>query len=72
MRKTGFIIAVAILAFSVTAGAQTLEELAEIVRRAASSEGQINKEREAEFLATKGLWKPASKMTPSSVPPWLP
>lgn len=50
MRKTGFIIAVAILAFSVTAGAQTLDELAEIVRRAASSEGQINKEREAEFL----------------------
>ena len=32
------------------AAAQTLDELAEIVRRAATSEGQINKEREAQFL----------------------
>ena len=38
------------LAFGVTAGAQTLDELAEIVRQAANSEGQINQEREAQFL----------------------
>jgi biopolymer transport protein ExbB len=35
------------------AAAQTLDELAEIVRRAASSENQINQEREAEFLAAR-------------------
>ena len=50
MKKSGIIIAVALLTFSVAAGAQTLDELAEIVRRAASSEGQINQERETEFL----------------------
>jgi len=50
MRKIGIIISVVMLAFSVTAVAQTLDELAEIVRRAASSEGQINQEREAQFL----------------------
>ncbi|MBT8071234.1 MAG: hypothetical protein HKP21_12760 [Xanthomonadales bacterium] len=43
-------VAVALLVCSVTAGAQTLDELAEIVRQAASSEGQINEEREAQFL----------------------
>lgn len=43
-------VAVALLMCSVTAGAQTLDELAEIVRQAASSEGQINEEREAQFL----------------------
>jgi biopolymer transport protein ExbB len=47
--KTVFV-AVALLMCSVTAGAQTLDELAEIVRQAASSEGQINAEREAQFL----------------------
>jgi biopolymer transport protein ExbB len=35
------------------APAQTLDELAEIVRRAASSENQINQQREAEFLAAR-------------------
>ena len=50
MRKLSSIIAVAMLTFSVGAPAQSLEELADIVRRAASSEGQINQEREAEFL----------------------
>src|SRR5210317_560322 len=43
------LIAVA-MAFSASAGAQTLEELAEIVRQAANTEGQINQEREARFL----------------------
>jgi biopolymer transport protein ExbB len=44
---------VALLTFSVAAGAQTLDELAEIVRRAASSEGQINQLREAQFLSDR-------------------
>ena len=44
------LVAVALLMCSITAGAQTLDELAEIVRQAASAEGQINKEREAQFL----------------------
>lgn len=39
-----------LLTVSANAMAQTLDELAEIVRRAASEEAQINKEREAEFL----------------------
>ena len=38
------------VALSGSAFGQTLEELAEIVRRAASEEAQINEEREAEFL----------------------
>lgn len=39
-----------VLAFPALAGAQTLDELAEIVRRSAETEGQINQQREAEFL----------------------
>lgn len=50
MRKLSFILAALMLMVSAGASAQTLEELAEIVRNAASSEGQINKEREAQFL----------------------
>lgn len=50
MKKLSLIIGFAMLTFSVVANAQTLDELAEIVRQAASSEGQINKEREAQFL----------------------
>ena len=50
MKNFKIIISVAMLMISANVSAQTLEELAEIVRRAASSEGQINEEREAEFL----------------------
>ncbi len=53
MKKFSTIISIALLTFSVAAGAQTLDELAEIVRRAASSEGQINQQREAEFLSER-------------------
>ena len=53
MKKISIMIAAALLAFSVTAGAQTLDELAEIVRQAANSEGKINKDREAQFLAER-------------------
>lgn len=50
MKKSIMMIAVVMLAFSGNGVAQTLEELAEIVRQAASSESQINQEREARFL----------------------
>ena len=50
MKYLTTVLAAAMLTVSVTSGAQTLDELAEIVRRAADSEGQINQEREAEFL----------------------
>ena len=50
MKKLNIIVAVAMLGFSVNTFAQTLDELAEIVSRAANSEGKINKEREAQFL----------------------
>ncbi len=53
MKNLKIIISVAFLMISANVSAQTLEELAEIVRRAASSEGQINKEREAEFLSER-------------------
>ena len=53
MKKLNIFISFAMLTFSVAVGAQTLDELAEIVRRAASSEGQINQEREAEFLSER-------------------
>lgn len=39
-----------LLLFSISTGAQTLDDLARQVREAASSEAQINQEREAEFL----------------------
>jgi biopolymer transport protein ExbB len=50
MKKLSSMLVIVLLAFSATAGAQTLEELAEIVRRAASAESQINQEREAQFV----------------------
>lgn len=53
MKKSNIIIAAAMLIFSVAVSAQTLDELAEIVRRAASSEGQINQQREDQFLSER-------------------
>ncbi len=53
MKVTSIAIAVATLLTTGLAGAQTLDELAEIVRRAASTEGQINEEREAQFLSDR-------------------
>ncbi len=53
MKKSNIIIAAALLIFSVAVSAQTLDELAEIVRRAASSEGQINQQRENQFLSER-------------------
>ncbi len=50
MKKLALAMATALLVFSAAATAQTLDELAEIVRQAATDEGQINKEREARFL----------------------
>ena len=50
MKKFSTLIAVSMLVFSVSSVAQTLDELAEIVSRAANSEGKINKEREDQFL----------------------
>ncbi len=50
MKKMSIIISVAMLMASGFANAQTLDELAEIVRQAAHSEGKINQQREAEFL----------------------
>ena len=50
MKMLAALITVVAMAFSASAGAQTLEELAEIVRQAANTEGQINQEREARFL----------------------
>lgn len=53
MKTFGVMITVVMMTFSIAAGAQTLDELAEIVRRAADSEGQINKEREDQFLSDR-------------------
>ena len=53
MKKFIFAMTLAMLTISVNASAQTLDELAEIVRQAADSEGQINKEREAQFLSDR-------------------
>ncbi len=50
MKNLNIIFAASMLLFSVSAASQTLDELAEIVSRAANSEGKINKEREAQFL----------------------
>ena len=50
MKKLSIIISAAMLMVANFASAQTLEELAEIVRQAADTEGKINKAREDEFL----------------------
>ena len=53
MKKIGVMISAVMVTFSMAAGAQTLDELAEIVRRAADSECQIDKEREDQFLSDR-------------------
>ncbi len=53
MKKLNIIFATALLMASSFVNAQTLDELAEIVRQAADSEGKINKQREAEFLSDR-------------------
>jgi len=53
MKKLNILFAATLLMASGFVNAQTLDELAEIVRQAANSEGKINKEREAEFLADR-------------------
>ena len=50
MKSLKLMIAAAALAVSGTVAAQTLEDLAQQVQQAVASEGQINAEREAEFL----------------------
>jgi biopolymer transport protein ExbB len=50
MRKLTTTFAALLLAASFPAGAQTLDELARIVRDAASTEAKINQEREARFV----------------------
>lgn len=53
MRKFNIIIAASMLLAANFATAQTLDELAEIVRQAANSEGKINQAREAQFLSDR-------------------
>jgi biopolymer transport protein ExbB len=50
MRKLSIAIVLSCLFMSPVAGAQTLDELARIVREAVDSEAKINQEREAQFL----------------------
>jgi biopolymer transport protein ExbB len=50
MKKLSLIVAVSSMLFTPFASAQTLDELARIVREAASSDAKINEQREAEFL----------------------
>jgi len=50
MKKLILIVTAAMLLVPGFVNAQSLDELAETVRKAAESEGKINKEREAEFL----------------------
>jgi biopolymer transport protein ExbB len=50
MKKLSVIIATATMLLAPVANAQTLDELARIVRDAASAETKINEQREAEFV----------------------
>jgi biopolymer transport protein ExbB len=50
MKTTSLIVAIMAFALALPAGAQTLDELARIVREAASTEARINQQREAEFV----------------------
>ncbi len=53
MKKLNIVLTGFILAVSGSAFGQTLEELARIVEQAATSEGQINQQRESEFLSDR-------------------
>ncbi len=53
MKKLSIIFALSVLAVSPLASAQTLDDLARIVREAATTEARINQEREANFLAER-------------------
>lgn len=53
MKKLNIMFAAVLLIASSFANAQTLDELAEIVRQAVNSEGKINQQREAEFLSDR-------------------
>ena len=50
MKKLNLIMATALMGISGSVFGQTLDELARIVEQAATAEGRINQEREAEFL----------------------
>ena len=50
MKKLSFIVAASVLVLSSIASAQTLDELARIVRDAATAETKINQQREARFV----------------------
>jgi biopolymer transport protein ExbB len=50
MKKAKLMVAVLLLAVAPAAAAQTLDELARLVREAAGSEARINQEREARFV----------------------
>jgi biopolymer transport protein ExbB len=55
MKKPGIFVAAFFLAVSQMASAQTLDELARIVREAATSETQINRQREASFVNARDM-----------------
>ncbi len=55
MKKPGIFVAAFFLAVSQMASAQTLDELARIVREAATSETQINQQREASFVNARDM-----------------
>ena len=50
MKKTGYIVMLLMLVYAVASEAQSLDELAEMVRQAATTEGQVNQQREQRFL----------------------
>ena len=50
MNIRNILLTAAVLLMTANAGAQTLDELAEMVREAANSEAQINQQREARFI----------------------
>jgi biopolymer transport protein ExbB len=53
MKKLSIVLVTTLLAVSGSVFGQTLDELARIVEKAATEEGQINQEREAEFLSER-------------------
>ncbi len=53
MNRLNTLIAAALLIVSTSAAAQTLDELAKIVREAANSEAKINQQREADFVGDR-------------------
>jgi hypothetical protein len=75
MKKLSIFVATSVLVLSPMVNAQTMDELARIVREAATTETRINQQREATFIKERNnqrnlLAQAMKDRWPNSKPPW--